>query len=275
MIANDPESFYKGQLADQIIDSISKNRGIMTKQDLENYKVKNRPVLTETFKNYKIYTTNLPTSGILLIQALKILENFDFSKLRDLSNKSNSSSLFHLLIEIYKMVNAKRGELGDPDFLRDWEHIVSYFISSKYIQSIYKKLNMSHVLNKDQYEQSCPFCNDHGTTHLNVVDKDEMIVQLTSTINLEFGAKFMDVSTGIIFNNQIDDFYIPDVENSYGLAPMMGNILEKGKRPFIEFFISSSYFVSKFPRYNCNWRSWWNTNTNFNNKHTILHVFRK
>lgn len=230
IIMDDPESFYGGELGDAIVKAVRDKGGVINKEDMVKYRVVHRKVLEGKYHDYKVYTTTLPTSGPLIIQALNILEKYDLRKLETESIKSRKFRHFHLLVEIFKFVMARRGELSDPAFLPRWERIVEEITSQDTAENVYKKINLDKVLDPAEYGMKKSMTEDHGTTHINVVDKDDMVVLLTSTINLEFGAKFMDPTTGIIFNNQIDDFYVPG--STSDMSQMSANIVESGKKPF-------------------------------------------
>lgn len=231
-IAEDPESFYTGEIAEKIVKSVRSNGGVLNKQDLASYKAVHRKVLTGKYRDYIVYTTNLPTSGAFIIQALNVMENFDLPDIARVGRETRQYPHYHLLIEIFKFMAAKRGELADPDFLPGWEELVKEIISDKYAQSIVEKIDFNSVLAPEEYGRVLESTDDHGTTHLNVVDRDDMVVLVTSTVNLEFGAKFMDEETGIIFNNEVDDFYVPKVKNAFDLDKMGKNTIKPGKRPF-------------------------------------------
>ncbi|KAM0681193.1 hypothetical protein GINT2_000387 [Glugoides intestinalis] len=230
-IAEDPLDMYTGDIAKRTVEFIKDNGGVMTLKDLSDYEVKTRDVLKGKFYLYDVYTTNLPTSGLFIIQALNILEKLnikDYFKQKD----DNNFYFYHMLIETLKFIFADRGKFGDPEFLDDWEDMVSNVVSTIESSKATKKLDYAKTLSINDYKCASFFKDDNGTTHLNVIDEDEMVVSLTSTINLEFGAKLMDPVTGILFNNHIDDFYIPGVDNYFDLAEMEANRLEGGKRPF-------------------------------------------
>ncbi|KAK1349872.1 gamma-glutamyltransferase [Hamiltosporidium tvaerminnensis] len=231
-IAKDPLSFYNGEIADKIVKSISDKGGVMKKEDLTKYKAIEREVLAGKYREYDIYTTSLPTSGLSIIEAMNILEHFDIKEIKEDSEKNKSYLHYHLLIEIFKFISARRGEFADPDFMKDPKKLVAEIISKGYVKKIVDLIRFDGVLKDKEYRYGSPTVEDHGTTHLNVIDSDEMLVLLTSTINLEFGAKFMDKETGIIFNDQMDDFYVPNILNSFDLGNMPSNILEPYKRPF-------------------------------------------
>lgn len=232
ILSNDPLSFYKGELADRTIKFLKEHNGVMQKSDLENYKVIRRPVLKGKFYDYKVITTNLPTSGLFVIEALKILERINIRDIKYFINNENSYRMYHILIETFKFIAAERGRFGDPLYLSGWQKSVQDLISDENIKKIFKKFNLEKPLKASEYGENRHFKEDHGTTHLNVIDSDELVVLMTSTINLEFGSKLLDPETGIIFNNHIDDFYIPDVDKAYNLGEVKENLLVGKKRPF-------------------------------------------
>ncbi|KAF7683204.1 Glutathione hydrolase proenzyme 2 [Astathelohania contejeani] len=231
-IAEDPESFYRGDIAEKIVSSIQENGGVLTLEDLQNYKPVWRKPLKGKYRDYTLYTTNLPSSGLFIIEAMNILERYDLKELEKVGRENGTFPHYHLLVEIYKFIAARRGEFADPDFIPNWKSLVAQITSKKYAEKIVEKIDFNHSLSDIEYGFKMPFTEDHGTTHLNVIDENEMSVLITSTVNLEFGSKFMDPKTGIIFNDEMDDFYVPEVQNAFDLGAMPSNILEPRKRPF-------------------------------------------
>ncbi|TBU18700.1 putative gamma-glutamyltransferase [Ordospora colligata] len=227
-IMNNPEDFYNGGLADSIVKAVNNQGGVLLKSDLQEYKPVHRPVVEGKYHDYKVYTTNLPTSGPLVLKALNILEKYNLDKLIADDMQTGKFRNLHLLIEIFKFMMARRGELADPEFLQGWQDVVNEITLKETAEQIYKKIDLDKVLDAKEYGMKKHGAEDHGTTHINVVDKDDMMVLLTSTINLEFGAKFMDPETGIVFNNTMDDFYPPVHGDITGSV----NSLDAGKRPF-------------------------------------------
>lgn len=232
ILAKDPESLYTGVIAESIVRNIEKNGGAMTLQDLKHYEIKTPPPVRTMYKDSLVFTTNLPTAGPLVVEALNVLEKFDLKEIQEVGHKFNIFPEYHLLNEIFKFMSAKRSELGDVDYTPNTRQIVKEIMNKQFADRISQAIKFDRSLSIKEYGYEKPFIEDHGTTHLNTVDKDGMIVLLTSTINLEFGAKFMDPVTGIIFNNEIDDFYIPSVQNAFDLPPSDANIIVPGKRPF-------------------------------------------
>ncbi|UYI27921.1 gamma-glutamyltranspeptidase [Encephalitozoon cuniculi] len=229
IIMDHPESFYMGHLADLVVKAVRERGGILDKKDLEEYRAVYRDVLEGRYRDYKVYTTGLPTSGLLVLKALNIFEKYDLRKLKADSLKSGGFNHIHLLIEVFKFAMAGRGELADPAFLPGWEEIVYETVSKDAAEEAYHKINLGRVLDTKEYGMKRKGVEDHGTTHINAIDKDDMVVLLTSTVNLEFGAKFMDPRTGIIFNNTMSDFYIPYPNSA---QEKHANAVEGGKRPF-------------------------------------------
>lgn len=232
ILAMNPESFYTGAIAHSIIESIEKNGGVMTLDDLKHYEIKTPPPVKTMYRDSFVFTTNLPTAGPLMVEALNVLEKFDLKEIQEVGHKYGIFPEYHLLNEIFKFMSAKRSDLGDVDYTPNTIETMKEIMSKKFADKISQSIKFDKSLDIREYGYEKPFIEDHGTTHLNTVDKDGMIVLLTSTINLEFGAKFMDPRTGIIFNDEIDDFYIPSVQNAFDLPASSANIIVPGKRPF-------------------------------------------
>ncbi|WUR04975.1 gamma-glutamyltranspeptidase [Vairimorpha necatrix] len=228
IISKDPESFYVGDLSKHMIKSINSNGGNVTERDFENVQPVERKVITEKYKDYNVYTTSLPSSGALVIKALKLLERYDLVEIYKTSKKNNKARHIHLLVEILKFVMSQRGIMGDPKYLPAFNTVTEDLFGKTNLDIIFKKLNTEKTLKFEEYNVNEFNVVDHGTTHINVVDKDGLAVALTSTINLEWGAKFMDPITGIIFNNQIDDFYFP---KSFDENSRVANIAGPNKIP--------------------------------------------
>lgn len=229
ILSENPMDFYEGEIAEKIVNSVNEHGGQFKKEDLKNYKPKNRKVIEGSYKNFRVITSGLPSGGLFVVQALNILENFNLNGLREIGEKTNTFPHYHLLVETFKFISAKRGLYGDPDFVD--ECFIDEIVSKENAKRIAEKIDFNSTLPINKYEP-VDFQEDHGTTHLNVIDKNNMVVLITSSVNLEFGAKFMDRETGIIFNDVIDDFYIPGVKNAYGLEKMRANKIEPLKRPF-------------------------------------------
>lgn len=231
-IAEDPERFYTGCAAADIVRAVQEDNGVMDMEDLRNYRTVKRAVQMGSYKDYMVYAPDLPTSGISIIQALNILENFDLEDILSRDIRNNTFFTHHLVIEVLKFIYARRGEFGDPNFMSGIEELRKDITSKENARHIASKINMNATLPASMYGMVREAIPTHGTTHINVIDSEEMAVLLTTSVNLEFGAKCMDRRTGIILNNHIDDFYVEGVSNFYGQENVGVNVLEPEKRPF-------------------------------------------
>lgn len=226
-IAKDPMSFYRGDLAQKIVKFLKTKSSVIQLSDLYNYEAIIRDVIKTKFYDYDVFTTNLPTSGIFVSAALKILERLNIRDMNALLNEKNSYYMYHMLIETIKFVLAARENFEDPMFMYNPNHSVSKIISDEFALSISRKFKINHTLPIKEYGFKNRPLQDYGTTHLNVIDKDRNVALLTTTINSVFGSKILDPETGIIFNNHILDFTFTTDKNSKKLS----NMLDKRKRP--------------------------------------------
>jgi gamma-glutamyltranspeptidase/glutathione hydrolase/leukotriene-C4 hydrolase len=125
---------------------------------------------------------------------------------------------------------AQRTELGDPDFT-DLESKIQSIISKDTAGLIRANISDAHTFPVEYYNPRWGPIDNHGTTHMSTVDEQNMAVALTSTVNLVFGSKLLDPKTGIVLNDEMDDFSIPGTPNAFGLQPSPFNYPEPGKRP--------------------------------------------
>ncbi|GAA5802540.1 hypothetical protein HPULCUR_008008 [Helicostylum pulchrum] len=218
------DAFYKGYIAESLVNTTKAAGGILTLEDFSNYSAIHRPVISTDYHKHKVFTTSAPTSGPIILNVLNLIEPYNFSK-------SGPTSLnYHRFIEALKFGYAARTEIGDPLFTNNQDRL-DELITKKWADSIRPQItdDETHILSyyNPKYEDNDP----HGTMHLSVLDKDNGAVALTSTINLLFGSRIMDRATGIILNDQQDDFSSPGVVNAFGYSPSRSNYVGPGKRP--------------------------------------------
>ncbi|KAF9098032.1 hypothetical protein BGX23_007189 [Mortierella sp. AD031] len=217
--------FYTGRIARAIVDHVQKNGGILTMEDMKGY----RPLIKEPIVGYyqgrKVYTSPAPTSGPALISILNILERYNVGKVKQDANVDT-----HRFVEAMKFGFAQRTELGDPDFT-DLKSTIQSMISKDTAAAIRANISDTRTFPVEYYNPHWGPIDNHGTTHMSTVDKDDMAVALTSTVNLLFGSKLLDPKTGVILNDEMDDFSIPGRANAFGLQPSPFNYPEPGKRP--------------------------------------------
>ncbi|CAO3620615.1 unnamed protein product [Mucor fragilis] len=225
-IANEgADAFYSGFIAESIVNTTVSNGGIITLQDLKNYRALSRPVISTTYHNHKIFTTSAPTSGPVLLNVLNLIEPYNFAQ-----DGSRTTLNMHRLVEAFKFGYAGRTEMGDPAFT-DIEERLQELISKEWADLVRKNITDNETHGPEYYEPRFEGNEPHGTMHLSVVDKDHAAVALTSTVNLIFGSRIMDPATGIILNDQQDDFSSVGISNAFGFSPSAANFVAPGKRP--------------------------------------------
>ncbi|EAA4080993.1 gamma-glutamyltransferase [Salmonella enterica subsp. salamae] len=228
MIAeNGPDAFYKGEIARQIAQQMQQNGGLITTDDLAAYQVVERTPVSGEYRGYQIFSMPPPSSGgIHIVQILNILENFDMKKYG-----FGSADAIQIMAEAEKYAYADRSEyLGDPDFVSvPWQALTS----KAYAKSIAGQIDINKAKPSSEIRPGklAPYESDQ-TTHFSVVDKDGNAVAVTYTLNTTFGTGIVAGNTGILLNNQMDDFSAkPGVPNVYGLVGGEANAVGPKKRP--------------------------------------------
>ncbi|WP_096952823.1 gamma-glutamyltransferase [Escherichia coli] len=227
MIAeNGPDEFYKGTIAEQIAQEMQKNGGLITKEDLAAYKAVERTPISGDYRGYQVYSMPPPSSGgIHIVQILNILENFDMKKY------GFGSADAKIMAEAEKYAYADRSEyLGDPDFVKvPWQALTN----KAYAKSIADQIDINKAKPSSEIRPGklAPY-ESNQTTHYSVVDKDGNAVAVTYTLNTTFGTGIVAGESGILLNNQMDDFSAkPGVPNVYGLVGGDANAVGPNKRP--------------------------------------------
>ena len=223
-IAKDPQEFYTGQTARQITAQMTRSGGLISMQDLADYKAVWRIPLQEKWRDYTVVTAGPPSSGgIALIQLLK-MHDYAGKHFNGLSH--NGAQYIHLLAEIEKRAFADRAEyLGDPDFVR--------VPTEKLLDESYLKQRATEI-NPQKISKTPPVAaglESSDTTHFSILDKDGNAVALTYTLNWEFGSAVVVEGAGFIMNNQMDDFSAKvGVKNKFGVIGNTLNAIEPYKR---------------------------------------------
>ncbi|KAI0087996.1 gamma-glutamyltranspeptidase [Irpex rosettiformis] len=221
-----PDAFYSGPIAESLVAKVQEAGGIMTLQDFADYKAKVEPALEGSYRGKRVYTTHAPTSGPALLHMLNLLEQFE-----DFVEEGRSSLNMHRVIEIMKFGFAARTKISDPAFVhRDSARILE-IPTKEYARRVFLNITDDRTHPPEYYQPVYDVPVDHGTSHVSVVDKNEMAVSITSTVNIVFGSQVLDPVTGVIMNDEMDDFSTPGVPNSFGLYPSPYNYPQPGKRP--------------------------------------------
>ncbi|XP_071944287.1 glutathione hydrolase 1 proenzyme-like [Antedon mediterranea] len=231
-IANEGgDEFYQGELAEDIVKDINDRDGIITLEDLNNYSCKERKPISITItttneeKSLRMFSLPPPSSGAVMALILNILDEYKFNE----DSLEDKVEIYHHIVEAFKFAYAKRSALGDEDYV-DVVELVKNMTSDIYAKELKSKITY-YTHNTSYYGPLFANNEDFGTAHLSVVDEDGMAVSVTSTINTHFGSKVRGTRTGIIFNNEMDDFSTPGTRNTFGVPASPSNFIKPGKRP--------------------------------------------
>ena len=224
---NGPNEFYEGETARLIAEDMKRHNGLITLDDLHNYVAKEREPLHSTYHGYEIISMPPPSSGrAVLIEMLNILEGYD---LRSLG--WSSSDRYHLMTEAMRRAFADRAEyMGDADFVKV---PVAGMISKQYAASLRSTISMDHGSTSSEVRAGKPMAYEsEETTHFTVVDADGNAVANTYTLNGGYGSGVVAKDTGVLLNNEMDDFAAkPGAPNAYGLIQGENNAVGARKRP--------------------------------------------
>jgi len=221
------KAFYHGKIGEKIIAEIRNEGGLMSREDLENYQVKERTPVMGTYRGYQIVSMPPPSSGgTHIIEILNLLERYPLS-----TYGSNSAQTIHYLAEAMKLAYVDRAQyLGDPDFV----HVpVAALTSKRYADRLARAIDPVRVLSGKALKAGRiePY-ESPQTTHFSIVDKDGNAVAMTYTLNMDFGSGIVATGTGILLNDEMDDFSAkPGIPNAYGVTGNEANSIAPGKRP--------------------------------------------
>jgi gamma-glutamyltranspeptidase / glutathione hydrolase len=226
-----PEAFYRGPIAREIVAAVTAAGGVLSAADLEKYAVVERQPITTGYRGFQVLSMPPPSSGgIVVSEALGILSQ----RVPDpVAAGRGSSAYLHLLAEALKHGFADRARLmGDADFV---DIPLSRLLDPEYHRTLAARIDAEKVLPSDRYglgASAGPPPKPGGTAHLSVIDAEGNAVALTTTVNLWFGARLLAGRTGIVLNNEMDDFSIsPETPNAFGLVGSAQNAIAPGKRP--------------------------------------------
>ena len=224
---NGPAAFYSGEIAERIAASVRAAGGVMTADDLAGYEPKLREPVRGTYRGHEIVSMSPPSSGgIHIIQILKMLEGFDLA-----GSGAGSARHYHLMAEAMRRAYADRAVyLGDPDHV---EVPVAALLDEGYLADRAADIDPEHATpSADVSAGTLPKYESEQTTHFSVVDRFGNAVANTYTRNFSYGLGLVAEGTGVLLNNELDDFAAaPGVPNAYGLVGGEANAPAPGKRP--------------------------------------------
>ncbi len=219
---NGKEDFYSGETAKRISNFFEENGGILSFEDLRQYKLRILNPVCGSYRHYEVCSMAPPSSGgIALVQILNILENINLSSL-----EHNSEEYLKILISAMDYAYKDRAEyLGDPDFYNVPQ---DFLTSKKYADKIFQKIQEK----KSPKKASVNLIEGEETTHFSILDKWGNVVSNTYTLNTAYGSGIIPTGTGILMNNEMDDFSSkPGYPNAYGLIGSDANKIEPKKTP--------------------------------------------
>jgi gamma-glutamyltranspeptidase/glutathione hydrolase len=222
-----PNEFYEGQTARMIADDMKRNNGLMTLADLRGYVAKEREPLRGKYRGHDVISMPPPSSGgAVLIEMLNILEGYDLKKM-----DAASSDRYHLMTEAMRRAFADRAEfMGDSDFVKV---PVAGLIDKSYAAKLRGTINIEIASTSSEISAGKPTGYESDeTTHFTVVDAEGNVVANTYTLNNSYGSAAVAKGTGILLNDEMDDFAAkPGTPNMYGLIQGERNAVAPRKRP--------------------------------------------
>lgn len=237
-ISNDPDSFYHGKMAEELVADLRGGGSLLTTSDLAHYTVVEREPVVGTFHDYTILSAPPPSSGgVVLLSALNILEGYDLKKMGD-----RSPEWIHLVTEAFRRAYMDRAQyLGDPDYN---QIPVAELIAKKYATAWRAGIDLSKatpsasLVRPEGFVSPAPTSagrrrqESMDTTHYSVVDREGNAVAVTTTLNDGFGSHVTAGSLGFLLNDEMDDFAAKmNVPNMFGLIQGPANAIAPGKRP--------------------------------------------
>lgn len=218
------DGFYKGELATRLVKGVRAAGGIWSKQDLASYRVVERTPVVGHYRGWRVTSAPPPSSGgVALITMLNILSGYDLATM-------NETTRTHLIIEAMRRAYRDRAEyLGDPDFVTV---PVSLLTNPFYAAGLRAGIRLDQATPSDMLPRATGGDASVDTTHFSILDKEGNAVAATLSVNIPFGSAFMPSGTGVVLNDEMDDFSAkPGTPNVYGLVGEEANAIAPGKRP--------------------------------------------
>ncbi|KAL4779043.1 nucleophile aminohydrolase [Aspergillus varians] len=222
-----PDAFYSGPIAESMIKALQAANGTMTLDDLRNYTAVVRDHSQVDYRGYKVTSTTTPSSGTVALNILKVLDTYE-----PLFTPQNLNLSTHRMDEAIRFGYGLRAVLGDPSFIEGMTGYEKAMLQKQTIDDIHGKISDFRTQNVSAYDpEGLESLETPGTSHIATIDRSGLSVSAITTINLLFGSKLVVPETGIIMNNEMDDFSIPGSSNSFGYIPSEANYIRPGKRP--------------------------------------------
>ncbi|XP_048773749.2 glutathione hydrolase 1 proenzyme-like isoform X2 [Ostrea edulis] len=234
LAANGGQAFYnvtEGSLGFDILQDLKEKKSIIREEDLTQYNAKIEEPLKVTMKDGSVlYSPRPPASGAVLSFILDILDGYNMTS-QSLKTKESRLTAYHRMIEAFKFAYAQRSELGDPAFVPNVTEVVKNLTSREFANQIRRRIWDNTTHGTPYYGPVFDHKLKTSTAHLSVLGNDGIAVSVTTTVNLLFGSGVTGKRTGILFNDEMDDFSSPNITNAFGIPPSPSNFIRPGKRP--------------------------------------------
>ena len=224
--ANGHKGFYEGPTAKKIVEAMNANNGFMTLEDFKNYKVNSGSPISILYRDNVIFTAGPPSGGgVVLLTALKVLESYKFKKA-----DSNSARTYHLIAEALRRGHNNRShEIGDPNF---YNVPIDSLLSKERIKTLQSSINFKKATPSSKVKPFSVTSESRDTTHYSIIDSEGNAVSNTYTLGYSFGSGVTIPGTGVLLNNQMNNFaYRYGDDSVEGRAASKGNRFVPGKRP--------------------------------------------
>ncbi len=227
-IANEgADVFYTGAIANATITALRAKNGTMTLEDLKKYTIAHREPLHVMYRGHKLTSTNAPSGGPVALSTLNTVSGYDEFFRPETVNIST-----HRLDEAIRFAYGQRTKMGDPSFIDDLSNYTAQMVAPQTGAEIRSKISDTKTEGVAYYNpegiESLP---TPGTSHIVAADASGMAVSLTTTVNTLFGSRVLVPQTGVLMNNEMNDFSIPGSSNAFGYRPSPANYVRPGKRP--------------------------------------------
>ncbi|QDS73079.1 hypothetical protein FKW77_000123 [Venturia effusa] len=229
--AEGANAFYSGPIAEATIEAVQNanaSKGIMTLKDLADYSViTSRPPVFIEYRDYKITAGSAPCGGEVVLSVMKAIEGYP-----GMGDPSQLNVSTQRIVEATRFAYGQRTLLGDPAFVANMDIYQQEIINATTAAKTRSLISDTHTQNVSYYNPSgYVVLTDHGTSAITVADSSGMVIALTTTVNTLFGSQVIVPSTGVIMNNEMNDFSIPGTTNAFGYVASPDNYVQPGKRP--------------------------------------------
>ncbi|KAI5478753.1 hypothetical protein MNV49_004678 [Pseudohyphozyma bogoriensis] len=218
------DAFYKGEVAQSMVDHCRKDGGVLSMKDLADYEVRENTPLSIDYRGRKVVSAPAPASGACLLVGLSVLSHFE-------PKGPNSGEDAHHLAEACHFAYGCRTELGDPAFMPGLVEKQNAFVAPSTGKAFYEQIDESKTQHPDFYNKTRKaVMEDHGTSHITVADADGLVISMTTTITCTWGSRLVTPGTGIVLNDGMSDFAVEGLANWTGYEPSPANYVAGGKR---------------------------------------------